>query len=160
MWIFCFSGKDLLPGGTQAFSSYPGSIFSGDDFYILSSGLVRTLCTWHEWKNKLQRLNVVVILLLVTNWVTLHGVSCSYSISCLQVTLETTIGNSNPALWKFVQPTGSVMEWLRNIVANRLAATGKDWAKIFSKYNSGTWVWHTRKKLALMTFYYHHFVLT
>ncbi|XP_031164586.1 putative phospholipase B-like 2 [Sander lucioperca] len=87
-------GEDLLPGGTQAFSSYPGSIFSGDDFYILSSGLV---------------------------------------------TLETTIGNSNPALWKFVQPKGTVMEWLRNIVANRLAATGKEWAEIFSKYNSGTY---------------------
>ncbi|XP_035514856.1 putative phospholipase B-like 2 [Morone saxatilis] len=97
-YIFAFRasplGSDLLPGGTQAFSSYPGAIFSGDDFYILSSGLV---------------------------------------------TLETTIGNSNPALWKFVQPTGTVMEWLRNIVANRLAATGKEWADIFSKYNSGTY---------------------
>ncbi|KAL0979325.1 hypothetical protein UPYG_G00183670 [Umbra pygmaea] len=86
--------NDLIPGGTQAFSSYPGTIFSGDDFYILSSGLV---------------------------------------------TLETTIGNSNPSLWKFVKPTGTVMEWLRNIVANRLATTGKEWAEIFSKYNSGTY---------------------
>uniref|UniRef100_A0A8C7PH00 Phospholipase B-like n=1 Tax=Oncorhynchus mykiss TaxID=8022 RepID=A0A8C7PH00_ONCMY len=86
--------NDMIPGGTQAFSSYPGSIFSGDDFYILSTGLV---------------------------------------------TLETTIGNSNPALWKFVQPTGAVMEWLRNIVANRLATTGKVWAEIFSKHNSGTY---------------------
>ncbi|XP_061842417.1 putative phospholipase B-like 2 [Nerophis lumbriciformis] len=84
----------LLPGTIQAFSSYPGSIFSGDDFYILSSGLV---------------------------------------------TLETTIGNSNPALWKFVQPKGTVMEWLRNIVANRLAVTAKGWAELFSKYNSGTY---------------------
>lgn len=86
--------NELIPGGTQAFSSYPGSIFSGDDFYILSSGLV---------------------------------------------TLETTIGNSNPALWDFVRPTGTVMEWLRNIVANRLAATGKEWADLFSQYNSGTY---------------------
>lgn len=85
---------DLIPGGVQAFSSYPGSIFSGDDFYIMSSGLV---------------------------------------------TLETTIGNSNPDLWKFVQPTKTVMEWLRNIVANRLAVTGKEWADIFSMYNSGTY---------------------
>uniref|UniRef100_A0A673CQH4 Phospholipase B-like n=1 Tax=Sphaeramia orbicularis TaxID=375764 RepID=A0A673CQH4_9TELE len=96
MFAFRVSPLDnyFLPGGTQAFSSYPGAIFSGDDFYILSSGLV---------------------------------------------TLETTIGNSNPALWKFVQPSGTVMEWLRNIVANRLAVTGKDWAEIFSKYNSGTY---------------------
>lgn len=79
-----------------------------------------------------------MMLLLVKTRLKLDGVSCSYSILCLQVTLETTIGNSNPALWKFVQPIGTVFEWLRNIVANRLAATGKEWADIFSKYNSGT----------------------
>ncbi|XP_061115760.1 putative phospholipase B-like 2 [Conger conger] len=83
-----------IPGGIQTFSSYPGTIFSGDDFYILSSGLVA---------------------------------------------LETTIGNSNPALWKYVTPKGTVMEWLRNIIANRLAESGKHWAAIFSKYNSGTY---------------------
>ncbi|KAK9970023.1 hypothetical protein ABG768_028162 [Culter alburnus] len=88
------TGKDIIPGRTQVFSSYPGSIFSGDDFYLLSSGLV---------------------------------------------TLETTIGNSNPDLWKFVQPSGAVMEWLRNIVANRLAESGQAWADIFSKHNSGTY---------------------
>lgn len=83
-----------IPGGIQAFSSYPGTIFSGDDFYILSSGIV---------------------------------------------VLETTIGNSNPALWKFVIPRWAVMEWLRNIVANRLAESGEQWAAHFSKYNSGTY---------------------
>ncbi|MBN3300033.1 PLBL2 phospholipase, partial [Amia calva] len=87
-------GGTPIPGGIQAFSSYPGSIFSGDDFYILGSGLV---------------------------------------------TLETTIGNNNPALWKFVTPEGTVMEWLRNIVANRLAQNGKQWAAVFRKFNSGTY---------------------
>lgn len=96
------------------------------------------------------------MLLLVKTQLRLDGVSCSYSILCLQVTLETTIGNSNPALWKFVQPKGTVFEWLRNIVANRLAATGEEWADIFSKYNSGTWVLHTRKTFNRR---YHYFVL-
>nr|XP_055071788.1 putative phospholipase B-like 2 [Misgurnus anguillicaudatus] len=86
--------KSIIPGRIQAFSSYPGSIFSGDDFYILSSGLV---------------------------------------------TMETTIGNSNDDLWKFVKPQDAVMEWLRNIVANRLAEDGRAWADIFSSYNSGTY---------------------
>lgn len=58
----------------------------------------------------------------------------------VQVAMETTIGNSNPALWKYVVPENAVMEWLRNIVANRLAQTGKQWADIFSKFNSGTYV--------------------
>ncbi|XP_030074695.1 putative phospholipase B-like 2 [Microcaecilia unicolor] len=87
-------GGSPIPGSVQAFSSYPGTIFSGDDFYILSSGLV---------------------------------------------TLETTNGNNNPALWKYVQPEGSVFEWLRNVVANRLAKGGAEWASIFKKFNSGTY---------------------
>ncbi|KAK8719165.1 hypothetical protein OTU49_014208, partial [Cherax quadricarinatus] len=53
--------EDMNPGHTVAFSSYPGILFSGDDFHILSTGLV---------------------------------------------TLETTIGNSNPALWKNITATG------------------------------------------------------
>uniref|UniRef100_A0A8C6Z6T7 Phospholipase B-like n=1 Tax=Nothoprocta perdicaria TaxID=30464 RepID=A0A8C6Z6T7_NOTPE len=81
-------------GSVQVFSSYPGTIFSGDDFYILSSGLVA---------------------------------------------LETTIGNNNPALWKYIRPQGSVLEWLRNIVANRLARSGAEWAALFRRFNSGTY---------------------
>ncbi|XP_044131264.1 putative phospholipase B-like 2 isoform X2 [Bufo gargarizans] len=88
------SGDSVVPGSVQTFSSYPGTIFSGDDFYILSSGLV---------------------------------------------TLETTIGNSNPDLWKYIQPENSVLEWLRNIVANRLATGGSEWANIFKEFNSGTY---------------------
>ncbi|XP_026634188.1 putative phospholipase B-like 2 isoform X2 [Microtus ochrogaster] len=84
----------LIAGNTVVFSSYPGTIFSGDDFYILGSGLV---------------------------------------------TLETTIGNKNSALWKYVQPQGCVLEWIRNIVANRLAVDGATWAEVFKRFNSGTY---------------------
>ncbi|XP_058137382.1 putative phospholipase B-like 2 [Dasypus novemcinctus] len=84
----------LVPGNSLLFSSYPGTIFSGDDFYILSSGLV---------------------------------------------TLETTIGNNNPALWKYVRPRGGVLEWVRNVVANRLAVDGDTWTDTFKRFNSGTY---------------------
>ncbi|XP_074258293.1 putative phospholipase B-like 2 isoform X2 [Saimiri boliviensis] len=87
-------GYPLVPGSKLVFSSYPGTIFSCDDFYILGSGLV---------------------------------------------TLETTIGNKNPALWKYVRPRGCVLEWIRNIVANRLASDGATWADIFKRFNSGTY---------------------
>ncbi|KAL7986762.1 hypothetical protein Chor_013045 [Crotalus horridus] len=100
-----YTGDTTIPGHTQAFSSYPGTIFSGDDFYVLSSGLV---------------------------------------------SLETTIGNSNSDLWKFIKADNSVLEWLRNIVANRLARTGEEWAAIFEKFNSGTGMVITADKTELL----------
>ncbi|KAG0412815.1 hypothetical protein HPB47_010049 [Ixodes persulcatus] len=35
-----FGSSELIPGHTATFSSSPGRIFSGDDFYLISSGLV------------------------------------------------------------------------------------------------------------------------
>ena len=52
---------------------------------------------------------------------------------------ETTIGNSNKDLWKFVKPYGKILEGFRSMIANRLAKNGKMWSKIFSKRNSGTY---------------------
>lgn len=85
---------DINPGHTVSFSSYPGLLSSGDDYYIMSSGLV---------------------------------------------SLETTIGNGNPALWKNVTATGELQEWIRTIVANRLGIDGKSWSNFFSMHNSGTY---------------------
>lgn len=82
------NGDDLVPGHVMAFSSYPGLVYSGDDFTVLSSGLV---------------------------------------------TLETTIGNSNADLWRFVTAENAVLEGVRATVANRLAHNGRQWTKIFAR---------------------------
>ncbi|XP_064459280.1 putative phospholipase B-like 2 [Ornithodoros turicata] len=87
-------GKESVPGTSITFPSYPGRLFSGDDFYLVNTGLA---------------------------------------------TMETTIGNENAELWKDVKPIGTVQEWIRNMVANRLATTGQEWTTIFSRYNSGTY---------------------
>lgn len=81
-------------GKSMSFSGYPGILVSGDDFYIINSGLVAQ---------------------------------------------ETTNGNNNASLWAFVQPVGQVLEVVRVTVANRLAQDGRNWAKLFSQYNSGTY---------------------
>jgi hypothetical protein len=83
----------LIAGNTMTFSSYPGVLLSGDDFYAISSGLV---------------------------------------------TQETTIGNSNPDLLAYIKYT-SVFEGIRTMVANRLAASGREWSELVSEYNSGTY---------------------
>lgn len=85
----------LVPGHSISFSSYPGVIYSGDDFNLIaSSGLL---------------------------------------------TMETTIGNGNPALWKYVKPYGQILEGARATVANRLATSGKEWTSYFAQKNSGTY---------------------
>ncbi|RWS24796.1 putative phospholipase B-like 2 [Leptotrombidium deliense] len=83
-----------IAGNSASFSSYPGALQSGDDFYVLSSGLV---------------------------------------------TLETTIGNGNMSLYKYIKPDAIVLEWIRSIVANRIANSGQEWVDVFVKYNSGTY---------------------
>ena len=83
-----------ISGNTIALSSYPGVIYSIDDFYLISSGLT---------------------------------------------VLETTIGNYNNSLWKNVVADRMVFEFIRNTVANRLATSGKQWTRVFAKFNSGTY---------------------
>ncbi len=47
-------------------------------------------------------------------------------------------GFNSTELNKYVVPH-SVNEWIRNIVANRLAYSGAEWVEIYSRYNSGTY---------------------
>eukprot|EP00042_Codosiga_hollandica_P042942 m.401136 g.401136 ORF g.401136 m.401136 type:complete len:559 (+) comp56440_c0_seq2:369-2045(+) len=92
-WSLDGTTNDRVPGTRTAFSAYPGSLFSGDDFYVLSSGLV---------------------------------------------VQETTIGYDNPDLNQYIVPE-SVLEWMRNMLANRLGFTGAEWIEVYSQYNSGTY---------------------
>jgi hypothetical protein len=55
----------------------------------------------------------------------------------VQVITETTINNNNFSLWERLSPN-TVLDWVRNMVANRLASNGREWMDIYSQYNSGT----------------------
>ena len=83
-----------VPAVSISFSSYPGHLYSGDDFYTMSSGLV---------------------------------------------SMETTIGNGNATLFQKYLTPNSVLEWQRNMIANRLATTATSWVNLFSLANSGTY---------------------
>lgn len=77
-----------------AMSSYPGNVFSTDDYYITSQNMV---------------------------------------------VQETSIENFNSSMWKGLNATNFVFEFIRNTVANRLATSGAEWATVFSRLNSGTY---------------------
>jgi hypothetical protein len=62
-----------------------------------------------------------------------------YVLSSGLVALETTIDNDNKTLAKEFKSTTVVLEWLRNVLANRLATDGPSWAALFSRYASGTY---------------------
>ena len=55
----------------------------------------------------------------------------------MQVVTETTIANHNSSLWERLSPY-TLLDWARNMVANRLANNGREWMGIYAKYNSGT----------------------
>ena len=62
----------------------------------------------------------------------------NYAHTCLsQVAMETTIGNSNPDLWKYVTPN-ALFEGIRVVIANRLATSGWSWMNYFSDFSMGT----------------------
>jgi hypothetical protein len=52
--------------------------------------------------------------------------------------IETTIGNYNKDLYRNMSPI-SVPEWMRIVVANRLANSGKEWVDQFFTFNDGTY---------------------
>lgn len=52
---------------------------------------------------------------------------------------ETTINILNEQLYKLVDPSKTVVAWIRSLTANRMASTAKEWCDIFSEYNSGTY---------------------
>jgi len=84
----------VIANQRTSMSSYPGMIFSSDDFYVLDSGLVL---------------------------------------------LETTLNILNEKLYSLSDPRSTVMAWIRNVIANRLASTGDEWSAVFAHYNSGTY---------------------
>jgi hypothetical protein len=56
---------------------------------------------------------------------------------------ETTIENNNATLWAFVKPQGTVLEWIRSVVATRLAASGQQWCDLFKRYNRHVFRWQS-----------------
>jgi hypothetical protein len=86
--------KHMTAGHTNTFSSYPGMLYSSDDFALTSAGLA---------------------------------------------VIETTISVFNNKLFEKVVPEGQLHCWVRAVVANQLARTGREWCEIFRRHNSGTY---------------------
>lgn len=62
-----------------------------------------------------------------------------YIIGTGLVVQETSITNINFELWKHIRPESIVLQFIRNLVANRLAMSGEEWTHIYEQHNSGTY---------------------
>ncbi len=62
-----------------------------------------------------------------------------YILSSGLVVQETSIANFNKSLWENIRSNAVVLEFVRIIIANRLAKSGKEWNDIFGLHNSGTY---------------------
>jgi hypothetical protein len=62
-----------------------------------------------------------------------------YILSSGLVVQETTLENYNNSLWEKIHSKAVVLEFVRNIIANRLANSGEEWTLIFRSHNSGTY---------------------
>lgn len=96
------TGGQTVPNPQMTLSGYPGTLFSGDDWYVMQPA------------------------------------AAAAGTGAL-VVLETTIGNGNATLYNLFITPQSVLDWTRNLVANRLGQGGEGWAQVFSRENSGTY---------------------
>ena len=86
--------REFYPGYATTMASYPGLLYSSDDFALMTSGLA---------------------------------------------VIETTISVFNTSLFNQTKAVGQLPTWVRAIVSNQLARDAREWCKIYSKYNSGTY---------------------
>ncbi|XP_066530460.1 phospholipase B-like 1 [Hoplias malabaricus] len=91
-WDFKISEPHTATG-KLSFSSYPGTLVSLDDFYLLGSGLMM---------------------------------------------IQTTNSIFNNSLYSYITPS-TLLAWQRVRLAHALAHNGIEWAKIFTRFNSGTY---------------------
>jgi hypothetical protein len=69
----------------------------------------------------------------------LQSVDDFYITSTRLVIMETTNEVMNDSLYRNFIKKETVPEWIRIIVANRVAVSGEQWANLFEMYNSGTY---------------------
>lgn len=62
-----------------------------------------------------------------------------YITSQHMVIQETSINNFNGSLWKGINASGIVLDFMRNTISNRLARNGSEWADVYSRHQSGTY---------------------
>ena len=67
---------------------------------------------------------------------TLESQDDFYILSSELVVLQTTNSLFNTSLYDFVRPQ-SLLSWHRMRIADMVSKSGSDWAKSFSRYNSG-----------------------
>ncbi|XP_047994742.1 putative phospholipase B-like 2 [Leguminivora glycinivorella] len=143
--------RDIDPDPTARFDRCTGLVKLLPDF----SNLYTSQTTWNSYNSMLrvQKMYVLNFHVFKCSKERIPGYKMSFSsypglalslddfyiISSGLVPAETTIGNGRRELFELIHPVGTILEFVRCMVANRLARDGREWVNIFSVRNSGTY---------------------
>lgn len=141
-WRLLPNEDQRVPATVSSFSGYPGQVVSSDDFYQLQPSniaLVETTIgnnnnTLYELYMKVRAGRGEIAFSDAARPANLRLVTCGTAAPLIMCAACISIYF---CVVSWLQPE-SVLEWLRNLVANRLATDGPSWAQLFSRYNSGT----------------------
>ena len=111
-------------------------VWIGHNTWTTYGSMIRTFKEYRFVSNKRTEKSKVVVFSSYPG--SLSSVDDFYYLDSKLVVLETTNSNFNDTLYDLLKPE-SILCWVRVMVANRLASSGKEWVEIFKRENSGTY---------------------
>ena len=111
-------------------------VWIGHNTWTTYGTMIRTFKEYRFVSNKRNEKSKVVVFSSYPG--SLSSVDDFYYLDSNLVVMETTNSNFNDTLYDLLKPE-SLLTWVRVMIANRLASSGREWIDLFKRENSGTY---------------------